>query len=89
MYKNSAKVLASRLRKVVGKVVTPNQHAFVLGRQILDVALIANECIDFYIKYENACIFCKLDIEKAYDHISLSFLLGILEKMDFLSKRMN
>jgi len=30
-YKIFAKVIASRLRKVIGKVVGPAQHAFVLG----------------------------------------------------------
>jgi len=50
VYKILAKVLASRLRKVVGEVVSPNQHAFISGRQILDASLIANECIDFYLK---------------------------------------
>jgi len=37
-----SKVLASRLTKVLGKVVGPHQHAFIAGRQILDAALIAN-----------------------------------------------
>jgi len=32
VYKILAKVLASRLRSVVAKVVSPNQHAFVHGR---------------------------------------------------------
>ncbi|RVX19182.1 Transposon TX1 uncharacterized 149 kDa protein [Vitis vinifera] len=43
LYKLLAKVLVNRLKKVVGKVVSPAQNAFVMGRQILDVSLIANE----------------------------------------------
>jgi len=50
VYKILAEVLGSRLRKVVGKVISPNQRAFIFGRQILDASLIANECIDFYLK---------------------------------------
>ena len=86
VYKIFAKVLASRLRKVIGKVIGRNQHAFIPGRQILDAAMIANRCIDSCIKSGNSGILCKLDIEKAYDHIFWSFLMVILEKMRFPSK---
>ncbi|RVW41391.1 hypothetical protein CK203_095197 [Vitis vinifera] len=43
LYKLMDKVLANRLKKVIGKVVSPDQNAFVMGRQILDASLMAIE----------------------------------------------
>ena len=65
-----AKVLANRLKKVIGKVVSIDQNAFVMGRQIFDVSLIANEIIDAWQKREEKGLICKLDIEKAYDSLN-------------------
>ena len=86
LYKILAKVLANRIKRVLGKVISPVQSAFVEGRQILDAVLIANEAIDCIIKRKESGLACKLDIEKAYDHLSWEFLTQVLEKMGFGSR---
>ena len=70
LYKILAKVLANRIKRVMSKVISPEQSAFVEGRQILDAVLIANEAVDTIIRRKGCGIVCKLDIEKAYDHLS-------------------
>ena len=67
----------------MGNLVSNFQHAFVAGRQILNDVLIANDAIDARINDKLKGILCKLDIEKAYDHVDWSFVLALLEKMGF------
>ena len=75
------KVLENILKGVMGSLINKAQNAFVRVRQILDASLIANEVIYSMIKNKEKGILCKLDIEKAYDHINWNFLLRVLQNM--------
>ena len=48
LYKIIAKVLSRRLRDVLGDTISESQGVFVSRRQILDVALTANEVVKDY-----------------------------------------
>ncbi|GAU24019.1 hypothetical protein TSUD_328220 [Trifolium subterraneum] len=60
LYKILSKILANRLKKVLGKLISSCQTAFLPQRQILDGMLVLNEVIDLakrWLKWMRACIF--------------------------------
>ena len=86
LYKILSKVLANRIKRVLDKVISKSQNAFVKGRQILDAVLIANELVDSTMRRKEQGLVCKLDIEKACDSISWDFLYQVMNRMGFGSR---
>ena len=83
MYKILAKVLANRLRSVIGSVVSESQSAFIKGRQILDGIITANEIVDEVHRRKKELILFKVDFEKAYDSIDWGYIVEVMLKMGF------
>lgn len=73
VYKILSKVLANRLRRVVGHVVSGSQSAFIKGRQILDGILIANELVDDAKCKKKYLLLFKVNFEKAYVTIMVGY----------------
>ncbi|GKA84297.1 putative RNA-directed DNA polymerase, eukaryota, reverse transcriptase zinc-binding domain protein [Tanacetum coccineum] len=82
-YKIIAKMLAERVKRVVGSVVEEVKSAFIKGRYILDGALIANETMDFLKRSRKKGLIFKVDFKKVYDSIKWNFLLNIMNRMGF------
>ena len=74
LYKPMAKVLANRLNKVVGKVVSEAQNAFVEGRPITDASLV----IDHWQKGRKRGVIYKLDIEETYGSINWQIVRKVM-----------
>jgi len=83
LYKILAKVLANRLRGVIGSVISDTQSAFIKGRQILDGILVANEIVDEARRSKKELILFKVDFEKAYDSIDFDYLDEVMRNMGF------
>nr|GFA07128.1 hypothetical protein [Tanacetum cinerariifolium] len=83
MYKVLSKLLASRLSRVISNLISPNQTAFLAGRQMLDGSLIANEIVNFAKKAGMNLLLFKVDFEKAFDSVNWDFLLDVMAQMNF------
>lgn len=85
-YKIVAKVLANRLKGVLGDIISENQSAFVPERAITDNVMIGHECIHYLHSLKcgrNGFAALKLDMSKAYDRVEWLFLKSMMLKLGF------
>lgn len=88
MYRIITKLLASKLKVVVGKLISNCQSAFIPTRNMLAGVLIVNELLDLTNRKKKSCMLVKLDFETAYDCVSWDFLRYMLRRMGFGDKWM-
>lgn len=73
MYKLLAKLLAERLKTVLGDIIGESQGAFVEDGKILDEVLIANELIYIRKREQKPRFLLKIDMKKAYYFVDWIF----------------
>ena len=86
LYKIISKVLASRLKTVVGNTVGEVQSAYVHGRSILDGPLIVNEICSWAKKSKKKILLFKVDFEKAFDSVNWDYLESVMCQMGYGKK---
>ncbi|XP_074290277.1 uncharacterized protein LOC141617008 [Silene latifolia] len=84
VYKCISKLLCSRLATVLPCIISPNQGGFIKGRSIVENILICQDVIRLYNRKAISPRFMlKVDLKKAYDSISWSFLEQMMRALQF------
>jgi hypothetical protein len=84
-YKIISKLLVDRLRGVLPRLISLAQSAFIPGRWIAENQLIVQEILHSFKKrkVKGGFVALKLDLQKAYDRVSWSFLKLVLQHFGF------
>jgi hypothetical protein len=84
-------LLANRLKPLLNKFISPFQTAFVPHRHIHDNSILAHEMLHTLKakRGRGGLMTINLNMEKAFDKMEWSFLLAILQKLDFHSRWIN
>ncbi|KAJ6952190.1 hypothetical protein NC653_041365 [Populus alba x Populus x berolinensis] len=83
LYKCIAKLLVTKLKAALADVIGPSQSAFVPGRNISDAILLTQELMhNYHHKTRPARCALKIDLRKAFDTVSLEFILAGLHAID-------
>ena len=82
-YKIAAKVIATRLKPVLHKVINEDQTCGIPGRSIYENIFKMRDIVHHTHKNKNQAILINLDQEKAFDRVDREFLGKTLDKMNF------
>ena len=82
-YKAITKVLTTRVRDILPRIIHPNQKCGIKGRSIHDGAALIRDLIEYVNRKHIPGIIISLDQTKAYDRIEWDFLFKVLRKFNF------
>lgn len=81
IYKLISKILAKRLKILLPLLISPEKTGYVEGHQILDGIILSHKEIHLLKILKNLGMILKLDLSKAFNKLSWSYINQIL--LDF------
>jgi exonuclease III len=88
-YKILAKLLATRIKPLLNRLISSNQGGFVEGRHILDNVIQVQEIIHSSKQRNEKGMLIKLDMANAFDRVNRAFLCKVLHSYGFSSHFVN
>ncbi|XP_026410824.1 uncharacterized protein LOC113306055 [Papaver somniferum] len=86
-FKEITKIVTTRIGNVIQKVISPQQGAFIKGRNIQEQIVLSSELInEIDVKMRGGNLGLKLDITQAYDSLSWDFLFQVMRNFGFSEK---
>lgn len=87
-YKIITKLLASKIRPLLGQSIHPAQSAFIPGKNITDNIIVDHKVMHYLNKKNRRARFMayKVDLAKAYDKVNWNALNEIMRCHDFVKE---
>lgn len=85
-YKILTKLLANRVKRVIGEIVQPTQSYSVPGRDIADTIGTVRDVIEYMKRDGIGGVVVGIDWNKAFDRVEHEFLFRVLERFGFGEK---
>jgi len=83
-HKILTKILADRFASILPTIISPEQRAFINGRNIRDCIWLTSEAVNLlHYKCFGGNVVMKIDISKAFDTLDWNFLLRVLFAFGF------
>ena len=85
VYKTISKLIVSKIRPILDKLISPAQSAFIPNKWIAENQLIVHELLHSFKrrKVTGGFIALKIDLQKAYDRVNWKFLQAVLTNFGF------
>lgn len=82
-YKILTKILANRMKRVIGEIVQTTQSYSIPGRDIADTIGTVRDVIEYMKRDKKGGVVLGIDWEKAFDRVEHRFLYKVLERFGF------